>query len=216
MKKLAVLVILAASLGVVATAARAIEVFDNGSTDLDTGLIFSGGPAFAWEDFVLQDSTGFTSVNFSTLEIPTAVFDPDWVYFIQPDAGGLPGNPPIAAGIGEVVDRTFMGTGNLGEFWENTLELSTPVDGLLPGTTYWLGLLGPGSAGVFWSTTADGYGSHAVLFVPSAENPLIPTNADLAFRLMDSRIPLPPTALLLALGVGALVTQRAHRRRQPA
>jgi len=230
MKQLLRIAALLISYGVSTTLAHAVVLFNNGGPDQVAGLETS--IAVEAQDFSPgknpRQSYTLTDAHFWTLDRAADRWDGTLEWFIFDDASGQPAATTKASGNGLNVTRTATGTalpdtlpGYIEYEWSFDLDTPITLQGAVP---YWFGLHLASDyefqRGVFWESTAGGYGTDSQ---SSSYGDLTHWNPyglddanELAFYL-TGRVPEPDTYTMLLAGLGLLwLMARRNKQRQLA
>jgi hypothetical protein len=192
------------ALGLLAQAAQATTVFNNGLPDLAGGVNMSAGTVA--EDFTLSSETILTGLRFWSIQSAASDYTGSLTLSFYSNAAGAPGS--LLASATGALAATATGSSTGFGYAEYVFDLSMSLD-LLAGT-YWIGLgnspANPGNPSeMLWETTASGSGATARYFDGGWND----STQNLAFRI-DGRVvdplpsvPEPSTLALLGLGLAA-------------
>jgi hypothetical protein len=224
-KLIAVATALLVAACLLATIAKAGEVYTNGQTTFGYGFNLSVGDLA--DDFTFDVGHVLTGATLSTFERDHD-FDGRISYWIYPMTGGKPGPTSIAHGIGKSIIRTDLGEYDhwygFGNRRHYEFAFESPVY-VGSGETYFLALhfqnqyyTDSPNAEIYWATAdapRKGVSAYTHEFPSGAWHNLEETAVygflynSLAFGLQGRPVPEPSTLLLLSLAaIGGLAVRR--------
>lgn len=206
-------------LGLAATAAQAVPVFDNGAPDQGYGVNMNANVVA--EDFTLGGATDITFLHFWSIQTTLGQYGGSIGWSILSDAGGTPGAVQFSGSASPSAVATGASGGFLDAgYTEYTFDIPMAVQ--LGGGTHWLALastpLNPVSpAEMLWETTATGSGGTARYFDADL-SAWTDTGFNLAFNIEGAAVVTPPpipepsTLALMAAGLLAVGIRRRLNR----
>lgn len=124
----------------VAAAAQADIIYDNGGTLLEGGLLSNEAVGFILADnFMLEEGANvLADIHWWGHYFHTGALPDDFTVYILADAGGSPGD--VLRTFADPVIRTDTGDDTFGVFSEYEYHLDITPTELTAGTTYWVAI----------------------------------------------------------------------------
>jgi hypothetical protein len=198
--------ILTLGLAVVATAAQADLLYDNGGPDLENGNEMNNW--LQTENFVVGTTSTVESIHFWTIENGTWDGTLDWWIFFD-NGSGQPG-ALHSAGAAMNINRVATGNVALGAYTEYEWTFDIDPSVVAGGVPYYLGLRSAGSNGMYWETTNSGNAPFGWESQGGTMNNWFNNGEEHGFQINGTVVPEPATFVAIG-GLAALALLRRRR-----